>query len=101
VEDEAGGVCLRVAADDHHLLAQRCEPRHRVLRRSRFADATLAVDCDLSHVPSPFVHQSVDCLGMCGATKKAPHFDNGGAFAYFFRFDEYVSVFGVSRLSFI
>src|SRR6266498_560184 len=51
VQDEAGGVGLRIAADDHHLLAERGEARDGVLRRRGLADPALAVNRDLPHDP--------------------------------------------------
>jgi type II secretory pathway component PulK len=47
VQDQAGGVRLRIAADDQDLLPHLGQRRQGVLRGRRLADATLAVKCDL------------------------------------------------------
>ncbi|MPN58195.1 hypothetical protein SDC9_205896 [bioreactor metagenome] len=44
VQDQAGRVGLRVAADDHDLLAGLGESGNQVLGGGGLADATLAVD---------------------------------------------------------
>ena len=48
VQDQAGGVGLRVAADDQDLLAQLGQRRQRVLGGGGLADAAFAVESDLA-----------------------------------------------------
>ncbi len=58
VQDETGGVGLRVAAHDQDLLTEVGESRESVLGRGGFADATFAVERDLTqgcHVKISFV----------------------------------------------
>ena len=64
VQDQAGRVGFRVTTDDQDLLTEGGETGHRVLSRSGFADAALAVDCNLtqflfSHDSVPFVSASL------------------------------------------
>ena len=48
VQDETGGVGLRVATDDEDLLAKLDERGERVLGGGLLADAALPVKCDLA-----------------------------------------------------
>ena len=48
VKNEAGRVCLWIAADDEDLVPHLGERRKRVLGGGRLADAPLSVECDLS-----------------------------------------------------
>ena len=51
-EQQAGGVGLGVAADDHDLSAHLRQTGHGVLGGGGFADAAFAVNCHLSHLYS-------------------------------------------------
>src|SRR5208282_2508459 len=48
MKDEAGGIGFGVTADDQNFLPEVDESCERVLGGCRFADASLAVKCDLS-----------------------------------------------------
>jgi hypothetical protein len=55
VQDQAGRVGLRIAADDHHLFAGFGQSRDEVLCGGRLADATLTVDGALTQ----FCHDAI------------------------------------------
>src|SRR5574343_584396 len=63
MQDQAGRVGFRVAANDHHFLAGFGQGRHQILRGGGFADTALAVDGALTE----FCHGviSLVCQSIC------------------------------------
>ena len=49
VKDQTGGVCFRIAADDHHFLTHLGEGRDEILGGGGFTDTAFTVDSALTH----------------------------------------------------
>ena len=73
VQDQAGRVRLGVAADDQNFLTHLGQSGQGVLGGRRFADAALAIECDLTrHGFYPFGRGAVEVVGE---THVPPHRD--------------------------
>ena len=91
VQDQAGGVCLGVAADDEDLLTQIDEGCECVLGGGGFADATLSVEGDLAERAhgSSFRYDA-------GFVARQPYLSKGRARGFYVLFQLFIEFLGWS-----